>query len=77
MKKNKPSKELKREFAGFVDTMNINRLNRHLRFMLLAYLNDNKCGFPLYHEDLLFDLEFLFYFLDAVEKEQKGRDIEP
>lgn len=77
MKKNKPSKALKREFAGFVDTMNVNRLNRHLRFLLLSYLNDHKCGFPLYHEDLLFDLEFLFYFLDAVEKEQEGRGLEP
>jgi hypothetical protein len=41
--------------------------------MLLAYLKRHKNGFPLFHDDLLHDLELLFYFLDEASHEQRKR----
>lgn len=70
MKKKKLSKKFEGKIFNFLDTVPVKRLNRHLRFMLLAYLNEFRGGTPLYHDDLVFDLEFLFYMLDAAEEEQ-------
>jgi hypothetical protein len=70
MKKKKLSKKFEGKIFNFLDTVPVKRLNRHLRFMLLAYLSEHRGGTPLYHDDLVFDLEFLFYMLDAAEEEQ-------
>jgi hypothetical protein len=64
------SKEFEERVLRFVDNVNIRRLNRNLRFMLIAYLLENEAGLPLYHEDLLIDLESLFHFLDDAETEK-------
>ena len=77
MKKNKVSKKFENKISNFLDTVSVSRLNRHLRFMLLAYLSEFRCGNPIYHEDLLFDLEFLFMMLDAAEEEQSTHGPQP
>lgn len=61
------------ELDCFLDCAKANRLSRNLRFMLLAYLKRHKNGFPLFHDDLLNDLELLFYFLDEASHEQRKR----
>ena len=61
------------ELDCFLDCAKANRLSRNLRFMFLSYLNRHKNGFPLFHEDLLHDLELLFYFLDEASHEQRKR----
>jgi len=71
MKKKKLSKKFEGKVLNFLDTVPVGRLNRHLRFMLLAYLSEFRGSTPMYHNDLLFDLEFLFYMLDAAEEEQR------
>ena len=61
------------EINCFLDCAKANRLSRNLNFMLLAYLNRHKRGFPLFHDALMYDLEHLFYFLAEAAKEQKKR----
>jgi len=73
MKTRKFSKDLKSEIDCLLDCAKVNRLSRNLRFMLLAYLERHKHGFPLFHDDLMYDIEFLFYFLDEAAKEQRRR----
>ena len=57
----------------FLDCAKANRLSRNLNFMLLAYLDRHKRGFPLFHDALMYDIEHLFYFLAEAAKEQKKR----
>ena len=73
MKTETLSDDFKGEIDCFLDCAKVNRLSRNLRFMLLAYLDRHKHGFPLFHNDLMYDLEFLFYFLDEAAKEQRNR----
>jgi hypothetical protein len=73
MKTERLSDDFKDEIDCFLDFVKVNRLNRHLRCMLLAYLQKHKNGFPLYHDALIRDLDFLFYLLDAAAKEQRNR----
>jgi len=61
------------EINCFLDCAKANRLSRNLNFMLLAYLNRHKRGFPLFHEALMHDLEFLFYLLNEAAIEQRKR----
>jgi hypothetical protein len=57
----------------FLGCAKANRLSRNLNFMLLAYLDRHKRGFPLFHDALMYDLEHLFYLLDEASKEQRKR----
>lgn len=72
MKKDKVSKNLKQGISDFLDTVQVSRVNKHLRVLLLVYLRDLGSGLPMYH-DLTFDVEFLFSFLEAMEEEQMNR----
>ena len=62
------------EIDCFLDCAKANQLSRYLRFMLLDYLNRHNHGFPTFHDDLLHDLEVLFYFLDEAGNEQHKRE---
>jgi hypothetical protein len=73
MNPQKPSKVLKAEGDCFLECTNASRLSRNLRFRLFAYLKRHKHGFPTFHNRLLNDLEFLFFFLDKISKEQRKR----
>lgn len=73
MNPHKLSKALKAEVDCFLECANAARLSRNLRFMLFAYLKRHKHGFPTFHNALLNDLEFLFFFLDKASKEQRKR----
>jgi hypothetical protein len=73
MKPEKLSDDLLSEIDCFLDFVKVNRLSRNLRFMLLAYLKKNKNGFPLYHDALISDIDFLFYLLDKAAIEQRKR----
>ena len=61
------------EINCFLDCAKANRLSRNLSFMLLTYLHRYKHGFPLFHEALMHDLEFLIYLLAEAAKEQRKR----
>src|SRR6266540_2891974 len=67
------SNDFTSEINCFLDCAKANRLSRNLSFLLLTYLKRYKHGFPLFHEALIHDLEFLFYLLDEASIEQRKR----
>ena len=71
MQTEKLSKRFQAEVTSFLDVVNAKRLQRNLSNVLFIYLTELNIGIPNYHDDLIHDLEFLFYFLDAAKKEQK------
>jgi len=73
MNPDKLSKALKAELDCFLECTNTSRLSRNLRFLLFGYLKRHQHGFPTFHNALLEDLEFLFFFLDKANKEQRKR----
>lgn len=76
-KKHSKSKEafaisptLQEEFLRFIEYHPASRFSKHLRSMLLEFLQFDGAIEAGYLNDLLYDIEGLFSLLDVIEKEK-------
>jgi hypothetical protein len=66
------TEKLINQFEKFLEQHPPRRVSRHLRWMLMDCLDIHlRDGFPLYFDEVVWDLRGLFYLLDAAEDEQR------
>jgi hypothetical protein len=66
------SPEIVESLAVFMEYYSAPRLSRNLRKMLFEFLMTDNGVESLYFNDLIFDLEGLFTFLDSIEDARKN-----
>ena len=64
----KKEKEFRNELSNFIEYVNLHRLNRDMRTVIIGYMkSEMEGGLPDFMFEHLQDLEILFDFLDAIE----------
>lgn len=72
MSKGVQKKEMVDRFKLFIEDNNLDRMNRNLRKIFIDYLRQQSAGLDVNFDEMLYDIEAIFSFLDDVTDIQKS-----